>query len=134
MHVAADVKMRTFFEPAVDFPALFKKSMLDIDFCRRIAGKGGIHSRKDSIFQVIEPFELVKEVVGETLVAEKEPVFSYSAGCSPFSDEGPERRDTCSGSDHDDRRLGNFRQAETVVRVNINWNRIADGNPVGQIS
>src|SRR5882757_580415 len=94
--------------------------MLYIDLLLLIAGKSRIDLRQYSCLYPVLDLRLVKEIRGEVLVAEEEPVLSAGACSIPFSQEATEGGDASAGADHDDV-LVMGRQLELRIPVNIEF-------------
>ena len=123
--VAADIDMRALGEPAPQLRSDLAHTVLDVELLVAVARPGERQARQAARLAQRLEFILVEEVVLAALMAEEQPGAAARAERLPLLQEGAERRDAGARADHDDRRLGIVRQAETVRLLNIGFHRVA---------
>ena len=129
--VAADVEMRAVLEPGEQLGAALPHAVLDVDLLGLIAREGDVEAGEQAVLQPLLPFELVQEIVGEVAIAEEQPVAPAGTCRLPLLQEGAKRRDAGAGADHDDRPVRIVRQAEVLVRLDVDLEPVADPQPLG---
>src|SRR6202047_440010 len=117
--VATDIEMGALGEPRPKIGAILAHLVLHIDFLFRIArpGEGELGERA----RRLEPRQLVliEKIGGAPPMAEEEPGRALGLGGHAFLQKRPERRDACSRTYHDDRRISGGGEREIISALDI---------------
>ena len=113
--------------------ARFPQPLLHVDLLRLVAREGDVDARQRAVCEVLLPFELIEEVVGEVALAEEQPALALGTVFDALLDEGAVGRNAGAGADHDDRAVAVLGQAEMAVRLDVDARRIADLAAVGEV-
>src|SRR5665213_1896617 len=115
--VAADVEVGPLLQPCEELFGVLLHTVLDVDLFALVARERRVQAGEEAV--ALHPEELLLvEIVGDgALFAEEEPVVAFVAVDLAVFEERAEGSDARAGTDHDDRSVGVFGQAEGVVLV-----------------
>ena len=100
--ITADVEVRAVLQPLPKLAGSLEHAGLDIDLFFLIAAERGVEAGEEAFLRPFDDLIVVKKVTGAFLVAEEQPVLTWSGGGLAFFNESPERGDAGAGAHHDD--------------------------------
>jgi hypothetical protein len=106
--------------------------MLDVNLAFLVAREGGVEPGQQTVAAVGRQLFLEEEIAVAMRVAEDEPITARRSDYPPLLKKRTERRDPCTGSDHDDRRIGRKGQPEAVRALHKGSDRLTRRQPVAQ--
>src|SRR5579872_6548705 len=110
--VAANVEMRTFFEPCPQLRTLLAHAVLHVDLLRLIARESDIEAGQQTAVAHRFQFVSIVEIRGRMLLAEEQPVAPLVTACTPLVQKAAKRCNAGSRTDHDDRRVRTMRRTK----------------------
>ena len=98
-----------------------------------IAGERQIDACQFAVSVITLELFPVEKIGLAVSVAKKQPASPIGTGGGALLNERPERRDSGSRSDHDDRRIAILRQLEMFVVMQEHRHRLPHPNPLGRV-
>lgn len=130
--VAADENLCAVVDPAPELGTVLDHAVLDVDLVRLVAGEGGVETGEVAV--VAHPAELVavEEVGAGAPFVEEEPVATGGGEGAALVEEGAKGSDAGAGADHDDGGGGILREAEFLVRLDVEGEAGAGVKAIGE--
>src|SRR6266699_5473656 len=103
--VSADIKVRAIVEPSPHLSGVLQHSVLHIELLGLIAREREVKAGQQAVFLPEGELRLVKKIRCSSLIAKEKPVFAGCPGRLAVLEEGAERGNAGSRTDHDHRRV-----------------------------
>src|SRR5277367_1828843 len=113
--VAAYVDIGAPLDPRVQLGRLLLHPMLHVDSLRSVTREREIKAMQLLFRQRLLPLDLVEEFGAKVPIGEEQPVSTTRSRRRAMLDEGPERRNSGAGANHDDVSIAVYGQSKTLI-------------------